>query len=344
MATVGANRRVYEFIEATPTSENHLRGIVLFGRNVASYKFALAKSLIDLGREGREEISLDELARPFSRHLCDHLANAPKQATSRSSKFLGACRSFNAGEISQDALWSTTAALGFVNVIDAFHVVGDSDVGMRFFHDERRGSARGIRLTEDLQALAFTDGDQALAEIEARWCLVESAWEMGVANSLIEFDSETGLLVPSSHRRRSLSSARDTLNGYQKGSCFYCYRKINSVVGSDSEVDHLFPHVLMRRDLMPGLDQIWNLVLACVDCNRGPQGKFDRTPSPTYVERLATRNDYLIESKLPIRETLMLQTGKTQQERDRFLQNRLTIASSHMSATWETQAMASPAF
>ena len=232
MATVGANRRVYEFIEATPTSENHLRGIVLFGRNVASYKFALAKSLIDLGREGREEISLDELARPFSRHLCDHLANAPKQATSRSSKFLGACRSFNAGEISQDALWSTTAALGFVNVIDAFHVVGDSDVGMRFFHDERRGSARGIRLTEDLQALAFTDGDQALAEIEARWCLVESAWEMGVANSLIEFDSETGLLVPSSHRRRSLSSARDTLNGYQKGSCFYCYRKINSVVGS----------------------------------------------------------------------------------------------------------------
>jgi hypothetical protein len=32
---------VEEFIEITPTKESYLRGIVLFGRNVASYKFSM---------------------------------------------------------------------------------------------------------------------------------------------------------------------------------------------------------------------------------------------------------------------------------------------------------------
>ncbi len=36
---------VDRFISVTPTTENYPRGVVLFGRNVASYKFALAKSL-----------------------------------------------------------------------------------------------------------------------------------------------------------------------------------------------------------------------------------------------------------------------------------------------------------
>lgn len=36
------------FLGATPTPVDNFRGIVLFGRNVASYKFALAQALIDL--------------------------------------------------------------------------------------------------------------------------------------------------------------------------------------------------------------------------------------------------------------------------------------------------------
>jgi hypothetical protein len=46
---------VDRFISVTPTTENYLRGVVLFGRNVASYKFALAKSLLELsdGTRGR---------------------------------------------------------------------------------------------------------------------------------------------------------------------------------------------------------------------------------------------------------------------------------------------------
>ena len=37
-----------EFYEIEPSFENYWRSVILFGRNVASYKFALAKSLYNL--------------------------------------------------------------------------------------------------------------------------------------------------------------------------------------------------------------------------------------------------------------------------------------------------------
>lgn len=82
---------VEEFKEQYPSLESYWRSIILIGRNVASYKFALAKSLLELAPAGKSEITLEELAVPFSRNLCEHLRSAPKQATSQSSSFLDAC-------------------------------------------------------------------------------------------------------------------------------------------------------------------------------------------------------------------------------------------------------------
>ena len=338
--------RVYEFVEATPTPENYLRSIVLFGRNVASYKFALAKSLLEVGGAGVEVLSLEDLAVPFSRHLCEHLKEAPKQATSPSSSFLDACRRFNEGSIDENQLRSTTVSLGFNNVIDAFHVVGPGEIPMRFFFDERKGSTKGIRLTEELLTLAAENSHQGLAEVEARWRLVETAWALGINDSLIEYESSTGLLVPSGVRRTNLASARDTLNGYQKGRCFYCYRSIGTTNESSvkADVDHLFPFTLMAKGLTGDLDQIWNLVLACIDCNRGVGGKFDATPATIYVERLARRNDYLIESNLPIKETLILQTGASSQKRQSFLQSKLDLALASQPGRWWTEPVEDPTF
>ena len=64
-------------------------------------------------------VKLKDLAVPFAKHLCEHLETAPVQTTSPSSKFLDACRKFNAGELSQDALRETTVKLGFNNVVTA---------------------------------------------------------------------------------------------------------------------------------------------------------------------------------------------------------------------------------
>ena len=67
------------------------------------------------------------------------------------------------------------------------------------------------------------------------------------------------------------------------------------------------------------MDGIWNLVLACTVCNRGVNGKFDKIPVKLLLERLHPRNEFLISSHHPLRETLMQQTGKTEQHRKTFL-------------------------
>jgi hypothetical protein len=113
-----------QFLEVQPSVENYWRALILFGRNVASYKFALGKALLELRGAPGDLIKLDDLALPFARNICEHLHNAPKQATSPSSKFLEACRKHNSGEISEQELRSVTVERGFNNVIDAFHRLG----------------------------------------------------------------------------------------------------------------------------------------------------------------------------------------------------------------------------
>jgi len=144
----------FDFAASTETPTQHWRSIVLFGRNVASYKFALAKSLIELGSAGRDLISLEDLAIPFARNICEHLTLVDRQGTFEHSKFLDACRYFNAGRINEDELQTATVNLGFNNVIDAFHVVGSGAVPTRFFVDERRSSVAGIRLTDEFFRIA----------------------------------------------------------------------------------------------------------------------------------------------------------------------------------------------
>lgn len=67
------------------------------------------------------------------------------------------------------------------------------------------------------------------------------------------------------------------------------------------------------------LDGVWNLILACKDCNRGVGGKFARIPEEKYLDRLYRRNEYLIISHHPLREALIAQTGASPRDRWRFL-------------------------
>ena len=100
------------FIEPTPTRESCWRAIVMMGRNVATYKFALAASLIELSSTGSDFIPLEDLAVPFSKNLCEHLKYSDKQITSTRSQFLERCRKANQGEVSSEELIETTARLG----------------------------------------------------------------------------------------------------------------------------------------------------------------------------------------------------------------------------------------
>jgi hypothetical protein len=160
---------VLPFQDAAPTPAGDWRHIVRFGRNVASYKFALGQSLLDLGARQQTFVRLEDLAVPYAAAICKHLQVEDRQSTSAESRFLDACRSYNRGELDAGKLAETTVRLGFANVVDAFHVSrGGEPTQTRFFVDER-ASRQGITLTDHL--LEPANGQQATVlprEVDAR--------------------------------------------------------------------------------------------------------------------------------------------------------------------------------
>ena len=313
------------FIDKDPSLETCWRSIILLGRNVASYKFALAKSLLEIQTDN-SLIKLDDLAVPFAKNISKHLLNSEKQITSSSSRFLEYCKKFNKGEIDEERLRAETSKLGFVNVIDAFHNVANSEIPHRFFEDSRN-TDQGITLTDNFYKLLNSNQkDNFDYEIESRWRLWETAISINISPSLlvVENDLETNELFVFDNelRRKNVTSSRDALNGYQKGKCFYCFKDIILSQGEEEscDIDHFFPHFL-RSHQFENINGIWNLVIACKACNRGNEGKFERIPELQFLERLNTRNNFYIESHHPLRETIINQTGRTDIERINYLQN-----------------------
>lgn len=330
------------FICSTPNATTCWRSIVLFGRNVASYKFALAESLISLApKQHSDVLRLDEVAPIFADAICRHLKEAPKQSTANRSQFIDACRSYNSGTLSRAERDERTVRYGFEDVIDAFHVVSQEDVPVRFFCDDRKSNG-GLRITDDFLKLANSAEIRDIShELEARWKLVEFAWSHDISRRLLEVDGSADdiriVARPNGNARVALGSARDVLNGYQKGQCFYCFRRISIEPSSPdaADVDHLFPKCLNDRGFgRSNIDGIWNLVLACTPCNRGVGGKFEKMPHERYVDRLAKRNEYYVGSHHPIRETIIAQTGKTSEERVQFLSDAARDGLNLLIHTW----------
>lgn len=338
-----------EFISRAPKLDDYWRGIILLGRNVASYKFALARALLELKPAAGSLVKLSDLAPVYSRYIVEHLKASDKQGTSSNSTFLNACRKFNAGVISQTELTEQTIRYGFNYVIDAFHVVGQTEIPKRFYIDERRENS-GIRVTDEFSELIEQrQSDNLPQEVEARWRLVETAWELKVTRSLMSIDYDAGteflFSMDRARRRKPITSSRDALNGYQKGKCFYCFTDIRICEeGTLPDVDHFFPHTLKQVGFGPIIDGVWNLVLSCHECNRGVGGKFDRLPSLRLLERLHRRNEFLISSHHPLRETLMQQTGMTTDGRRAFLIQFHERAWAYLLNLWEPVEENEPQF
>lgn len=118
-------------------------------------------------------------------------------------------------------------------MLDAFHVVNQKELPVRFFEkDFKRGSKRIILTDQVFQIAESVEASNILCETESRWNLVETAWRLGISSNLLDvsFDENGGGMVveTSANRRRNVTSARGALNGYQKGRCFYCYAGINA--------------------------------------------------------------------------------------------------------------------
>lgn len=341
--------------------------MLLDSSKLVSDKFGVVQSLIDISLERKSDlITLDDLALPYALHLAEHLKHSPKQSTAKTSQFIQACQGYNEGNIDEDRLIQITKKEGFKYVLDAFHVVNTKAITERFydvvneefFIDERKFN-KGIRLTDNLFKLFYVYDNSAKdlnQETESRWNLVEKAWELNINKNLIavEFDQETKELFThdTKHHRTNITTSRGALNGYQKSRCFYCFKEISisSVDDLLADVDHFFPHLLKPQVATAGccrpvnVDGVWNLVLSCPECNRGENGKFAQVPILELLERLHTRNEYLIGSHHPLRETLIMQTGNTERDRKYFLDKSYRFSKINLIHVWQPKAQGTSIF
>lgn len=326
-----------------PSIESQWRAIILFGKNSATYKFAFAKSLLELIEQEKTRISLEELSIPFANAIVEHLKKSDKQGNAGSSKFLEGCRNYINNTITKEDLYSLTEKYGFVNVVDAFQNVNGGTIPNPFYEKNYGQGKKEIVVTDNLlkikELFQFRNLEQ---EVEARWNLVETAWNLQIKPNLLEvkYDESKSLFFIESNlmRRIDITSVRDSLNGYQKGKCFYSFQDI-SINKNDiniCEVDHFLPHVNKFAHSQTGanINGVWNLVLADSSINLHKKA---RIPEERFLHRLYNRNEFYIESKHPLAETIINQTGLTKESRRSFLEAQYNLALKHSIHPWKPE-------
>lgn len=288
-------------------------------------------------------ISLADLAKPFATNIVQHLKANDKQGSSSSSKFLNSCRSYIRNEITEDRLYGITEKLGFVNVVDAFQNVNGEIIPSPFYQKNFVAGKKEVVVTDELLKLKesyhFQNFEQ---EVEARWNLVETAWNLNLNPKLLEvqYDEDRGLFFLQNDimRRTDITSVRDALNGYQKGKCFYSFQDISINSGNVNlcEVDHFLPYLnkLDHHQNGANLDGVWNLVLADKKVNNHKRAK---VPEKRFLNRLHNRNEFYISSKHPLAETIINQTGSTREARIKFLEKQYQIALNNSIHTWKPE-------
>ncbi len=326
-----------------PSLESQWRAIILFGKNSATYKFALAKSLLGLIEQEETKISVDKLAIPFANSIVEHLKKNDKQGNASSSKFLEGCRNYINETITKEELYRLTEKYGFVNVIDAFQNVNEGTIPNPFYEKNYCQGKKEIVITDNLlkmkELFQYRNLEQ---EVEARWNLVETAWNLKINPNLLEvkYDESKSLFFIESNlmRRIDITSVRDSLNGYQKGKCFYSFQDI-SINKNDiniCEVDHFLPHInkLAHAQTGANINGVWNLVLTDSSINLHKKAKI---PEKRFLHRLFNRNEFYIESKHPLSETIINQTGLTKESRRRFLETQYNLALTNSIQQWKPE-------
>jgi hypothetical protein len=97
-------------------------------------------------------------------------------------------------------------------------------------------------------------------------------------------------------------------------------------------VDHFLPHLNKQAHLPANINGVWNLVLADQAINGN---KSARVPEEKYLQRLHQRNEFFIESKHPLAETIVNQTGATSEKRRLFLWRHYQLALDYAIHRWK---------
>ena len=85
-------------------------------------------------------------------------------------------------------------------------------------------------------------------------------------------------------KRSSLETFYKVLTQFEQNRCFYCNRDL-SKSRRQTHVDHFIPWSFVQTD------NLWNLVLACSDCNTK---KSDKVTTRPFLDSMLERNETLI--------------------------------------------------
>ncbi|GEA49276.1 hypothetical protein VIN01S_00800 [Vibrio inusitatus NBRC 102082] len=299
-------QEIRSFIDKDNTTVNTFRTLTLFGKNTATYKFALCHALLKQ-TSSSTEIRYEDLQEDFLRELVRHYTDNPHQFQGGQNKLTLKIDEYLASDQSElewAKLNQNARKTIFNHVFGAYQNVGSGTLAHshRLFEDQAK--YKKITITDKLAEILEDDIAKNIirTENQARWSVVEEAWRAGIAPNMLTFNKEDGLFYSEfGNKRIGLRSAVDTLLPYQNGRCFYCNRKISKFVLNHSDdfadVDHFFPFSIMNKigQNHPNPNGVWNLVISCKKCNRGENGKFDAPPTYEYYHKLLCRNVLFFE-------------------------------------------------
>ena len=309
---------IQNFLGTTNVPTNTIRTLMIFGKNSSTYKFALLAALMK--QDAKNELKYSDLTHDFLHELYTHYTKCPDQWQGGINVIT---KSFDQYNISND--WETVLQSGekiiYKFVFDAFHNVGNSSIKQEHELFKNDLKTKKIFLTENLTSIL--DNDLLKVKIyndnQSRWGLVEEAWRNKLSPNILDYQDGEFYSHPFNNNeielRVNLRSAVNVLLPYQKGKCFYCNKIINTQALKShhdfADVDHVFPHsFLIKFEIQPlKSNGLWNLVIACQECNRGSNGKFSSPPHKVYFQKLTDRNILFIEEhKHSLRNSILIST------------------------------------
>jgi len=123
------------------------RAIVLYGQNTAIYKIALGQCLAGFAAEGRDRISLPELAAAFFDRYAERLRSGQPQLLTpgRLTVMERVVALYRQATLSRDQAVERVGQEAFGDVVPRFHTVADRSVPVRFYERSPDG---GLVLTD----------------------------------------------------------------------------------------------------------------------------------------------------------------------------------------------------
>jgi hypothetical protein len=291
------------------SSEDYWKGIILYGLNAATYKMALAKTLLQFAEKGVTHIEWRELSERYFSLYQDRITqtNRPQQGNaSRLTKMERYVAALEQGHLNHSQVIELVAENAFVDVVPRFQTIGtNKEIAASKFYEIEFG--KQLILTDSILELGQNNPEALYEEIDARWGLLEGAFQISQSQEQLKLANDVReIYLAKAVKRASLTTCIPFLQGYQGNICFYCCNPLDN----DIHVDHVLPRQVLQHD------QIWNLVLSHSLCN---MNKSDKVVRENLIEKLEFRNENIMGSNHPWKSKISEELGNTRAKRRQSL-------------------------